>query len=70
MSLTLAAALLWRLVWSVPPPPDSRRAAVPMPAQTLTTAGPRPRPEHEEFNTVERQGLENILRQKNAAAQR
>jgi hypothetical protein len=70
MSLALTAALLWRWVSTVPAPSDSLRTALPMPAQTLTAPGTQPQPEHEELNTVERQSLENILRQKNAAARR
>jgi len=70
VSLALIAALLWHWVWAGPAPPDAMRTAVPMPARTLTASGTQPRPEHEEFNTVERQALENILRQKNTTGQR
>jgi len=70
VSLTLAAALLWRWVWTVPAAPDSLRTAVPLPARTLTAPGAQPAPQHEEINAVERQALENILRQKHATGQR
>jgi hypothetical protein len=69
VSLALTAALVWRW-WTVPAPPDSLRTAVPIPAQTLKGPDARPRPEHEEINTVERQALEDILRQKNTTGRR
>ena len=70
MSLAFTAALLWYWLSAAPAPPDALRTAVPMPARTLVAPGTQPQPEHEEFNAVERQGLENILRQKNTAAHR
>jgi len=70
ISLALAAALLWHWLRPAPAPPDAVRTAAPLRAPTLSAPGGEPRPADEEFNTVERQGLENILRQKNAAGQR
>ena len=69
-ALALAAAVIWRWVGSPLALPESVRTTLPVPAPTLAAPSSQPGRGHEEFSAAERQRLEDILRQKNAGAQR
>ena len=70
VAVALAAAVIWRCVGSPLALPEAVRTTLPIPAPTLAAPSSQPGQGREEFSAAERQRLEDILRQKNAGAQR